>query len=454
LKAKNSFIMKILMISTYDITGGAARAAFRLHKVLLQNKIDSKMLVATKNSDENSIFILKKSKKNLIEKIFSRLHKKFILNRLLIKYKNTMKKNWGPFSLQSVSNKELVKTINKINPDIVHLHWICHNFLSIEDIGRINAPIVWSLHDMWAFTGGCHYVAEQVSPHNDKEMTPCGGYKEICDKYTKKCGNCDFLGSNKTKDLSFNILERKKKTFKKKGNMTIIGLSEWIADCAKKSSVFSNQKILCLPNPIDTNIFKPMNKHQARALWNLPENKKLVLFGAISATSIPYKGYDLLIEALNKIDTKNIEFVVFGSSEPENPPKLPCKTHYLGHLHDDITLVSLYSASDVMIVPSKRENLSNVIMESLSCGTPVICFNIGGNSDMVNHKVNGYLAQPFDTSDLAQGINWVLSNTHYNELSKVARETIVRRFDYNVVAKRYIDLYEEVVNQCAIGKDK
>lgn len=423
--------MKILIINTSDINGGAARAAFRLHEALLQNGIDSNMLVDDKKSDLNTVVSL--PNKRCCEKLnkFKRL---FFDKFSLVRYKKTITKNFGPFSPQIISNRKLIKTINEINPDIVHLHWICGGFLSIEDIAKIKVPVVWSLHDMWAFTGGCHLVAECISQNNDKKM---------CDKYTKNCGTCDFLGSKKNKDLSFKVLQRKKKSFAKIKNMTIIGISKWMANCAKNSAVFSNKTVINLPNPINTNTYKPVDKKIARNLLNLPQSKKLVLFGAMSATSTPYKGFSELTEALNKMNTEDVEFVVFGSSEPKNPPKLPCKVHYLGHLHDDITLILLYNACDVMIHPSKRENLSNVIMESLSCETPVVAFDIGGNSDMIEHKKNGYLAQPFDTLDLSNGINWILNNENYDDLCKNARKKVINNFDYNVVAKKYIELYEK-----------
>jgi glycosyltransferase involved in cell wall biosynthesis len=267
----------------------------------------------------------------------------------------------------------------------------------------------------------------------------------MCDKYTQNCGYCNVLGSRQSKDLSFKILQRKKKTFAKIKSMAAIGVSKWMADCAKKSTLFSDKKVVCLPNPINTNVFKPIDKFQSRILWNLPKDKKLVLFGAMAATSTPHKGYDLLIESLNKIASENIEFVVFGSDEPKNPPKLPHKIRYLGHLSDEVSLVSLYSACDVMVIPSKREAFGQTASESLSCGTPVVAFGIGGLPDIINHKINGYLAQPFDTLDLAKGIDWVLNSENYDELSKNAREKVVREFDYGIVAKKYINRYEEIL---------
>jgi glycosyltransferase involved in cell wall biosynthesis len=212
--------------------------------------------------------------------------------------------------------------------------------------------------------------------------------------------------------------------------------------------VFTNKRVVNLPNPINADIFKPIDKFQSRMLWNLPKDKKLVLFGAVLATSTSYKGYDLLIEALNKISSENVEFVVFGSSEPKKLLKLPHQIRYLGHLNDDVSLVSLYSACNVVVVPSKREAFGQTASEALACGTPVVAFEIGGLPDIIDHKINGYLAQPFDTSDLAKGIDWVLNAENYGELSENAREKAVREFDYGIVAKKYISLYKEVFKNC------
>lgn len=151
-------------------------------------------------------------------------------------------------------------------------------------------------------------------------------------------------------------------------------------------------------------------------------------------------------ESLDKLQNENIEFVVLGTTKPQNSPNLGFKTHYLGSLHDDISLVTLYSAVDAMIVPSLQENLSNAIMESLSCGTPVVAFDIGGNNDMIEHKLNGYLAKPFDTTDLKDGIKWVLNTPNYEEISVNAREKVLKEFDSKIVAQKYIDLYNKVLN--------
>ena len=412
--------MKILIVNASDIHGGAAKAAYRLHKALLENNIESQMLVLDKSSNDPTVLKVTK-----LQKIKRKI--RLLLDKVPIKfYKNKTKTLFSPAWLPF---DKVTKKINEINPDIVHLHWICGSMMSIEDIAHINAPIVWSLHDMWPFTGGCHYDEE------------CGKYKE-------NCGNCKVLRSTNEEDLSRKVFLRKQKIFNQKKDMYIVGLSQWLYDCSKTSALFKDKQHINLPNPIDTKIFKPIDKEKARELWNLPQNKKLVLFGAMNATSDPRKGYKELIEAMQKLEKNSkIEFVVFGSNRPQNATDFGFKAHYLGSLTDDVSLVTLYNAVDVMVVPSLQENLSNVIMESLSCGTPVIAFNIGGNKDMIEHKQNGYLAQPFDTSDLKDGIEWTLNNPNYKKFCHNAREKIIKEFDSKIITTQYIKLYDKVLTE-------
>ena len=409
--------MKVLIINASDINGGAARAAYRLHSSLLNSGIDSQMLVQSKASDDYTVI----ANETKIQKGLAKLVP--TLDAIPTKfYKNRTKTIFSPAWLPSLG---LAEHINALNPDVVHLHWINGGMLRIEELAKIKASIVWSLHDMWAFTGGCHY-------------------DENCEGYKQQCGHCKVLASEKENDLSLRIHSRKSKAFVKIKNLTIIGLSQWMAKCAKESQLFSNKQVMHLPNPIDTKVFSPFDKSEARKLLNLPKHKKLILFGAMGATSDPRKGFNELSQALTLLWRDDIELVVFGSSEPKEPQRFKHKTHYLGHLHDDVSLRVLYSAADVMIVPSLQENLSNAIMESLACGTPVVGFDVGGNSDLIEHQINGYLAQPFDISDLAKGIDWVLNAENYTQLCINAREKIVTTFDSRLVAKQYIELYQQV----------
>ncbi len=281
---------------------------------------------------------------------------------------------------------------------------------------------------MWAFTGGCHY-------------------DEGCGRYGNSCGQCPLLGSSKPVDLSRQVLHRKVKALDSKSQLTVVGLSQWLAESASESALFRDRKVVNLPNLIDTSRFTPFDQTMGRELLGLPEEKKLVLFGAMGATSDPRKGFRELSKALEQIEGDHVELVVFGSSGPADSQEFPQKTHYLGQLHDDATLRALYSAVDVVVVPSRQENLSNAIMESLACGTPVVAFNIGGNPDMVEHQLSGYLAQDGDIGDFARGINWVLNHREAQKLSLHSVQTVQDRFDSKEVARKYINLYTEILNQ-------
>ena len=403
--------MKILIVNTSDTQGGAARAAYRLHRALLDNGTKSQMLVQDKISDDWTVIgpISKLQKGiNKLRPTLESISTKFYKN----KTKTLVSTSWLGFN--NIANR-----INKINPDIVHLHWICGGMMRIENIAKIKAPIVWSLHDNWAFTGGCHIMWE-------------------CKKYKNECGSCPRLSSNKENDLSRKTFNRKQKAFSQKKDITIVGLSRWLNNCSKNSTLLQDKKHINLPNPIDTNVFKPFDKVKARELWSLPQDKKLVLFGAMSAVSDINKGFKELSEALHKLQDKDIEFVVFGSSEPQNPPNFGFKTHYLGHIHDDISLVTLYSAVDVMVVPSLQEAFGQTASESMACGIPVVCFNTTGLKDIVEHKKTGYLAKPFDITDLKCGIEWIMNNENYDKLCENARKKVVKEFNNKVVAQKYI----------------
>jgi len=408
--------MKILLVNTLDNYGGAARACYRLHKALLEEGIDSKMLVQLKTGDDWTVLGPRTDMERSMGKVRS------IIEKIPLKKYNinvTFSLNISPFS-------PVVKRINEINPDIVHLHWVNDGFLKIENIPKIKPPIIWTMHDMWLFTGGCHY-------------------DEYCDRFKKNCGRCPVLNSNKENDLSRKTWNRKNKAFSKIKNITITTPSQWLTECSKNSTLLKGGKIFTIPNMIDTNVFKPFDKIKARELFGLPINKKLILFGAMSNTD-KRKGLKELKEALYKIKNINdIELVIFGSSPPEKEIDFGFKSYYLGRLNDDPSLVALYNAVDIVINASHQENLSNVIMESISCGKPVVAFNIGGNPDMIDHQINGYLAKPFDTDDLANGIRWVLNNPDYNELCKNAREKVLNNFDKKIVVKRYIELYKEIL---------
>ena len=297
--------MKVLHVSSFDIKGGAARAAYRLHKALLSADVDSHLLVQSKSSNDDRVFGPKSSFGNNIAVARS------ALDALpLMWYRNRTQSyfspSWLPFG--GIADK-----VNAIDPDIVHLHWICRGMMRVEDLVRIRAPIVWTLHDLWPFTGGCHYA-------------------EGCIKYKHECGSCIILGSTIESDLSRSLFIRKKNAFSQLKNLTVLGVSEWITKEAKSSALLNNNPVFCLPNPIDIETFSPIEKSVAKGTLGVNKNKSLVLFGAPDATSDPRKGFQKLIKALSYLDA-NIEIIVFGSNDCgcggsgmlENATRSPCK---------------------------------------------------------------------------------------------------------------------------------
>ena len=413
--------MKVLHLNTSDLSGGAARAAYRLHRGLHDIGADSQMLVQDKTSDDRTVI----SPPTKLNKGWAKIRPS--LNSIPLQL--YQKRDCTPYSIQWLPER-IAPKIAQISPDIINLHWICGGFLQIETLAKFNKPIVWTLHDMWAFTGGCHYSQE-------------------CDRYTKSCGVCPQLNSNQGWDLSRWVWQRKAKAWQDL-NLTIVTPSTWLAKCAKASSLFRDLPIKIIPNGIDTQKYKPIDKQLAKNLIGLPPDKQIVLFGAVSATSDRRKGFHLLRSALQQLkhfqNQEQIELVVFGSSQPIKLPNFGYQVRYLGRFYDDISLVSLYAAADVFVAPSIQDNLPNTVMEALACGTPCVTFNIGGMPDMVEHRQNGYLAKTFDVEDLAKGIAWILEDKlRWLSLSGRAREKVEQDFTLERQAQIYIKLFEEIL---------
>lgn len=412
--------MKVIIVNTHDSRGGAARAAYRLHRALQTTGVESQMFVQIKACDDYTVSgpgtVLGRAGAAVRPRLDS------LPVMLYKKRRDTL------FSSSWIPSLNLVRKINASDADIVHLQWINAGMFRLEDLARIKKPIVWTLHDMWAFTGGCHID---------------GG----CGKYINICGSCPMLGSLNTNDLSTLIFKRKARTFHRLKNMTIVSVSRWLADIAKKSSLLRDKCIVNLPNPINTNDYKPLQKEIARDIVGLASGRKLVLFGAMNSTNNPNKGFSKLIEALLKIKSNEIELVIFGASKPQNELNLGFPVHYLGWLYDDLSLRIIYSAADVTVVPSLQEAFGQTASESMACGTPVVAFGTSGLLDIVEHKKNGYLAKPFDSDDLAIGIDWTLSHPDRNLLSQNARQKVLDHFEAGKIAHQYIDLYEKILEK-------
>lgn len=399
--------MKIVILNTSERTGGAAVAAGRLGKALEQAGIQVDKLVR-KDTWLNRF--------------------RFYWERLIIFLCNHLnRKNLFAVSIANtgmdLSGHPLVK-----DADIIHLHWINQGFLSLKDIEelvKLNKPIVWTMHDMWPCTGICHHARD-------------------CEKFQMICESCFFLKS-KGKDLSTSVFDKKLSLYKE-ANITFVGCSRWLSGKAKKSYLLRDKTVLSIPNPIDTEVYHPMDQDMTRELLGLPSGKRLLLFGALNVTD-KRKGIDYLIEALRKIEKQDVELVVFGQAKDDIRDLFPVSIHSMGYLSDESKIVALYNAVDMFITSSLEENLPNTIMESMACGTPCVGFEIGGIPEMIDHKINGYVASYKDASDLANGIRWVLEHEDQQALSDACVKKVQENYTEEVVAKQYMALYKRLLHQ-------
>ena len=415
--------MNLLILSSSDIEGGAARASYRLHQGLQNIGVASQLLVKDKSSDDGAV-IASQAK---LGKEFDKLRS--TLDRLPLQlYPN---RDRAVFSSQWLPDFTL-PLVAQLCPDIINLHWVFGGYLQLETISKFSQPLVWTLHDMCAFTGGCHYSRD-------------------CVRYTDFCGACPQLGSNSNWDVSRWVWQRKSKAWKET-NLTIVTPSSWLAQCAQASSLFRDLRVEVIANGLDTEKYRPLDQANARKLLNLPQDKQLILFGALGATSDERKGFHLMQPALQSLSRsgwgEKIELVVFGSSQTENQIDLGFKSRYVGRLNDDLSLALLYSAADVMIVPSVQEAFGQTASESLACGTPVVAFDATGLKDIVEHQENGYLARPFEIEDLAQGIAWVLENKErHQKMCDRARQKAEQEFTLELQASRYLSLFTEILDR-------
>ncbi|MGG7073545.1 glycosyltransferase [Campylobacter sp. 9BO] len=412
--------MKILIVNAYEKSGGAAKSAYRLYQALLEHNIDAMYYVFKKDTTDTRIFYLGSK--------FDKL-KAFLANQidqLQVKiYSNRKKMLFSPNN--TLFNGNNIEFINSCDADIVHFHWVNGGMININDISKIKKPLVWTMHDSWLFTGGCHI------PYD-------------CDNFLTRCSYCQVLGSRSKFDLSSLVFDKKSKVLLRL-NLYIVSPSIWLYECAKDSMLLRNKSIQVIPNPIDTNIFFGLDKDISRKIVGLSDKfKKIILFSASFATIDENKGFSYIYNIAQRSQFCNYLFVIIGGYLPMNLKKLS-NMLFFGNISDEITMNLFYNCADVTVVPSRSENLSNTIMESLSCGTPVAAFDIGGNADMVEHMINGYLAKPFDCDDLSFGIEWILNCTNYKNLAKNARKKVVNKFDKLVISKKYIDLYRQIFNK-------
>ena len=339
---------------------------------------------------------------------------------------------WQTFGYESAG---LLDELNGTDAQILNLHWVQEGMLSVRDIGRLQKPIVWTLHDMWAFCGGEHYA----------EDGPAARFRRGYDRSDRPPGE-------RGPDLNRMTWESKRRHWAGQ-KFTLVCPSRWLAECAAGSILFADASVHVIPNALDTGgLWRPIPRETARAALRLPTDRRLVLMGAEGGTADPRKGGDLLRETIDRVtarardDTGDIELVIYGQSTPTQLEHWPCPVHWLGQVRDDRVLVLAYSAADAVVVPSRQDNLPNAAVEAQACGTPVVAFDVGGLSDIVTHRVSGWLAKPFDVDDLAEGVLWLLHDeARRKTLSQAARAHAVACFSPGIVAGQYAAVYAQVL---------
>jgi glycosyltransferase involved in cell wall biosynthesis len=416
--------MKILHVSYSDIQGGAAIAALRLCTAQRRAGIDARMFVVLRKTNLPYISGVPK-----ITFFYLRLISNVI--KIVAGYFN---KSTNP-ALHSINllGCGLSRKINKSGCDIVHLHWINEEVLSIGEIARIKKPTVWTLHDSWAFCGAEHH------PNGMEDRSFMEGY------YPPR-----YKGFN----LNRRVLKRKMRLWKHK-KFHIVAPSRWETELAGKSLPFGHSKISTIPNCMDLNIFKPVDKNTVRYILNLDKDKKYILSGADDPADA-IKGGDLLISALKifaeKYGTDNVELLIFGAPYHVSYTGTGLPVRFLGRIHDEYMMSLSYNAADVMLVSSRMDNLPQTATESVSCGVPVVCFNVGGLTDIIDHKENGYIANRFDIEDFAKGINWTLNNAGRLGLSTKARQRALLNYNEKTCVDSYLKVYNEASDEQNTGK--
>lgn len=420
--------MRIVILSTFDAFGGAAIASLRLHKALLKNGQESHLLVQQQSSKAEHVHTVSS---NWFQKKISLL--RFVLDRLQVVWHGKNKQVRFLFSPAIVGLD--VSTYKEVQAaDVIHIHWTSFGFLSTASISKLIATqksIVVTMHDMWYFTGGCHYSKD-------------------CSNFKGQCGNClPYLKHPAPDDLSHSGWLRKQQLFQE-ANITFVACSNWLAGIAKESSLLKNKRVVSIPNPIDVEVFQVIKKQSARQYFHLPLDKQFILFAAMNIAD-ERKGFAFLIEALKKLIQKHpgivnrIELLIFGQDHTSNLEDIPFKVHSLGRLSDPGAIAQAYAAASVFVIPSLEDNLPNTIIESMSCGTPVVGFNTGGIPEIIEHKQSGYIAAYKSSEDLATGLNWVLSESEYNKLCLQARAKVLANYSEQVVADSYLQIYQSTL---------
>jgi glycosyltransferase involved in cell wall biosynthesis len=413
--------LRVTHINTSDLVGGAARAAYRLHQGLLSHTdVESKMYVERKAGNDPTVTQYQFSSDSVSQ--LKRLVRSLSIEAGLWRYRNTRPQGYELFSVDH--SRYDADAVKQIPPsDIVNLHWIS-GFLDYREFFRHPRKVVWTLHDMNPFTGGCHYGMN-------------------CSQYRTGCGNCPQLGSSRTADLSRTVWKRKRHLFERLDpqQFHLVALNHWMQNIVANSPLLNRFPVTVIPNGIDPFIFKPGNGRVAREFIGIGADQKVVLFVSASVKN-RRKGFGLLDQALQQLgNRKKTTLLTVGSKEPSLKAGLP---HiHMGQITNDTWLSRVYNAADIVVIPSLQDNLPNIVLESMACGTPVVSFKVGGIPDMVQHQHTGLLAEPEDIEGLRNSIVALLEDNDLRDRMSInCRDLVLQEFTQEIQASRYLAMYE------------
>lgn len=409
--------MKVLHLFSGELAGGAARGAYWLHLAQREIGIDSTVLTNGREAkgDASVTALGQKPWKRVQVALRARFG-----NAPVYLYRKRQ-----PWIFNTgFAGLDFTKLPEYRQADLIHLHWI-NGLVAMRTLRKMKKPVVWTLRDMWPLTGGCHYAIN-------------------CERYELGCGQCPQLGSNRAWDLTRLVVANKRASLPKQ--LRVVGISEWLTKCASTSQVFKGVPVQTISNNVDTRTFYPTPPEIARQALGLPLDKRIILVGAQSVTDF-YKGFDQFLEGMRCVQRDDVHVLTFGRDAGSGLAALDVSHAHLGFLSDTLALRLVYAAADVFVAPSLMDAFGKTLAESMACGTPVVCFDATGPKDIVEHRVTGYKAAPFEPAGLAEGIQWVLNlpRERHEALRRDARERAVKRFDSRVIAGQYKTLYEEML---------
>jgi glycosyltransferase involved in cell wall biosynthesis len=397
-----------------------SQIALLIHLYLKKiTKVDSRLFVIKKSTEHSQTlnfslnFIT-----NFIKERLSSFIKFFFYSRYMSSSASVFTSGWKNY-------------FNKSDIDLIHLFWINRETISISEIGEIKKPIIWTLCDMWAFCGGENFT------------------------FTKRYINGYKKSNRPPYELGFDfnkwLWSRKKKNWNNK-NINIIAPNNWMASCVKKSKLMKKFNLKVIPYPVNTNFWKPLNKNLCKNYFKLKKNTKYLLL-MISYAEFDWKGGDLFLDSLNFLQDMNDKFEIILVGNPScRFKKLLNRSNFkvidFSFVTNQNELRKIYNVSELIVIPSRIDNLPLKGLEASSCGLPIVCFDIGGMTDLVIHKQNGWLAKSYKTKDLACGIREILTNKKFRlQMSMFSRKNVVKKFKIKNVISQYVDFYKEILSK-------